>query len=359
MFGLYGGDDAVADLDEFGGEGDALDDLLSSEAFGGDDEEDDETAYAGEGEDDNDDDEDLDARLESLEGETDQELANYGGDYEWYGAGGALARGDLAPNYVDAGFDQNGISRLALVFLPTFLDQSWYKWLGEVAPTDSLLKEAEDIARNFQRTPEVLQWQSLTDDQKVDLLDTVLLGSIVGNHIDAIDVARQQIDNVFAADGFWNTVKAAGSGWYQTVKTLLLKDAWVNMKAAIPGSDEQSFNSLAYALYVTHKWGAAVRALNRTWVGWVMPDALVDFATGVADRYPILGNGINLLFADGGLTVSQAGSQAGGNVPVRMPSGGGGYAEDQVEAPSGFPIVSPPTILALGYAVMTGLAVLG
>lgn len=306
----------------------------------------------------------LDAEVEAEAGEQfgAEDFGN--GVFGHYGAdpGTALATdlGEDAPARIT--LPEGAETALAKAFNPDFLNDipGWLDWcrsfipdfmLNQTALSRNGIVEAGDLARHFIHDSYVIDgvsmgagnWPSMTDAQKMQFVNEVCLSAILFNHPDSLDVLSAEWDKIKAAKGAWGTTKAIASGWWATAKSFWVDDVGPAIWGALPFTQEQDFNQLAYAYWAGHKVHGAV--------GWASTAA----ASGIQgfDPYPEIVAQINDVFAALGLQATPdertyTAPEPGPQVP-QPPAGG--YAEDFMAAGDSGMLPRPQTVLAAGYLI--------
>lgn len=309
----------------------------------------------------------VDADLDSLESEVEAisgGAASYGADdlFSHYGAGTALVtdRGDDAGSRIEVpaglevalgqAFNPGFLQKMprfvewARSFFPDFIvDQTYISGKGS--------KEARDMAHQFVTQVYTMQngdrvsaadWGQLSADEKVDFVNQVVGSSVFLNHLDSYDQMTEAWDKVLKADGWWEKLKAAGSGWWDTAKAWWTDDIWTAIKGVLPWSDEQNLNETALVYFVGHKaWAAA---------NWASPSA--GSAASGMDPYPKIIAQIDAAYASVGGFTPTADAPTERTVVVDVPTPPtGGYADESIPAGEAGFFPRPETILAFGYTL--------
>jgi hypothetical protein len=289
------------------------------------------------------------------------------GVFGYYGVDpSALARstdlGEDAPNRIT--LPAGAETALAKAFNPDFLNNipGWLDWVRSFIPDFLLdqsavsrngIQEARDLAREFIKNSYEIDgvvrgagnWPTMSDAQKMQFINEVCLSAILFNHPDSLDELSATWDKVKEAQGAWDMTKAVGSGWWRVFKAFWMKDVWPLLRGALPFTDQQNFNQLAYAYWASHKTYGAV-----DWVSTTVSSGLNAF-----DAYPEIKDQIDAAFAAFDI---QATKDERTYVPpapapqVEVPTPpAGGYAEESMPTGDSGMLPRPQTVLAAGYLI--------
>lgn len=344
--------------------------LGADEAFGGSDIRRDDL-FHGSGEASSEDlDQEIDAELAEIEAGIDQDAY---GAYGGYGAGpgGALsapagsAGGEDDPVIAEADVNPDGSTALSAAFEPDVNDVNFVKWYRSVIPEflgPDFAGEGHELAKALSRMSAFRAWvlapSSLSTAQKGDILSNLFKYNAVFNRPDALQVGWETLQasvSKLSRGEIAEAMVSAVSGSWETWKTWMADDVWPAIKAALPGADEQNINKLAIIYWLGHKYREAGR---QTWGRIPGVDAFIEYITNYIDKYDEIIGEIDAGIAAGRIRATGI-SPAPAAPAYSPPPVSWSDPLEEVAAGTGVEGVRPQTVLAVGYGLIAGAALLG